>query len=124
MVAVSATNEPLSMDTVFLLSPARCDGRRAKVLLNPDASFDLATLVHSDEGAPIGETFSFLSGLYFRGKLAYARAFGRRADDAPAVFVITTDRGLMLPSDLVTPRDLVAFSRIDLAAGDARYIAP
>ena len=26
-------------------------------------------------GAPMGDVFSFMSGLYFRGKLAYARAF-------------------------------------------------
>jgi hypothetical protein len=31
-------------------------------------------------GVPLGELFSFMSGLYFRGKLAYARAFA----DAPA----------------------------------------
>ena len=39
--------------------------------------FPLARALRSGEGAPVGEVFSFLSGLYFRGKLAYAEAFAR-----------------------------------------------
>jgi hypothetical protein len=112
------------MGTIFLLSPARCDGRRAKILLNPTAAFDLATRIRSATGAPIGETFAFLSGLYFRGKLAYANAFGRRPDLAPAAFVITTDRGLMTTGAFVTRNDLLAFADVDLALAGNRYIAP
>ena len=110
-------------EIVFLLSPARCDGRRAKILLSPNASFDLAVRIRSG-GAPIGEVFSFLSGLYFRGKLAYARAFGRRARDAHSHFVITTDRGLVSADTLVTHDDLLAFAGVDLATAGERYIAP
>jgi hypothetical protein len=105
------------MDTVFLLSPARCDGRRAKILLNPTASFDLAQRLRAS-GAPIGETFSFLSGLYFRGKLAYASAFGARS------FVITTDRGLVTPDTVVYRDDLVAFAGVDLARAGEQYVRP
>ena len=111
------------METIFLLSPARCDGRRAQILLNPDASFDLAVRVRAT-GAPIGEVFSFLSGLYFRGKIAYARAFGRRERSAPSHFVITTDRGLVTPDTLVQRDDLLAFSCVDLAAAGGEYIRP
>ena len=82
------------MSRVFLLSPARCDGKRAKMLLNPAATFELARRVRAPEGAPIGEVFSFLSGLYFRGKLAYATTFGEPAGG----LVITTDRGLVTPA--------------------------
>ena len=67
------------------------------MLLNPAASFELARRIHGSAGAPLGDVFSFLSGLYFRGKLTYSRAFG----DAASVFVITTDRGLVLPETLV-----------------------
>ncbi|HEY4130657.1 MAG TPA: hypothetical protein VGM50_08560, partial [Gemmatimonadaceae bacterium] len=67
------------MNKVFLLSPARCDGRRAQVLINPNAAFALAESLRSRRGAELGDVFSFLSGLYFRGKLAYASAFGQRA---------------------------------------------
>jgi hypothetical protein len=111
------------MDTIFLLSPARCDGRRARILLSPNASFELAARVHG-RGGPIGEVFSFLSGLYFRGKVAYARAFGRRADDAPSSFVITTERGLVTLDTVVTRDDLLAFASVDLANADERYVAP
>ena len=112
------------MGTVFLLSPARCDGRRAKMILSPNASFDLAIRLRSPVGAPIGETFAFLSGLYFRGKLAYALAFGRRPDRASSAFVITTDRGLMPTDASVTRDDLLAFADVDLALAGERYVAP
>lgn len=114
----------MPVSQVFLLSPARCDGGRARMLLNPAASFELAERLRTDRGAPLGEVFSFLSGLYFRGKLAYAHAFGRRRGDAPTSYVITTDRGLVLPMEHVRREDLLAFSRVDIAAGDERYVAP
>jgi hypothetical protein len=110
--------------TVFLLSPARCDGRRAQVLLNPSATFDVAARVRSAEGAPIGEVFSFLSGLYFRGKLAYARAFGRRPHGAASSFIITTDRGLVSPDLMIRRDDLVRFTNVDIAATNERFIKP
>ncbi|HXT15649.1 MAG TPA: hypothetical protein VN706_08465 [Gemmatimonadaceae bacterium] len=112
------------MNQVFLLSPARCDGKRAQVLLNPAATFALAARLRSNEGAALGEVFSFLSGLYFRGKLAYGLAFGRRSRRQPATFVITTDRGLMLPDAAVCHEDIVKFARVDIAAGDRRYLDP
>jgi hypothetical protein len=92
------------------------------VLLNPNATFALAERIRSRQGAPLGDVFSFLSGLYFRGKLAYAAAFGRLARGA--TFVITTDRGLMRPEKKVTQDDLLAFSNVDIAAKDERYIRP
>jgi len=108
---------------VFLLSPARCDGRRAKMLLSPTAEFTLAQRV-AREGAPLGEVFSFLSGLYFRGKLAYAQSFGRATADTPGALIITTDRGLLPVDAIVTREDLIAFSCVDLAGRDERYTTP
>ena len=71
---------------IFLLSPANCGGIRAKIVASPAATFDLATRLRSPAGAPLGEVFSFVSGLYFRGKLAYARRFARPPDpDDPVV---------------------------------------
>ena len=114
-----------SANRVFLLSPARCDGRRARMVLNANATFDLATrLAHGGPGAPIGEVFAFLSGLYFRGKLTYARAFGARAKGAASVFVITTNRGLVTPDTLVTRDDLSAFATVDIAFAGDRFRAP
>ena len=114
------------MRQVFLLSPARCDGRRAQTLLNPAASFALAEELRNADGAALGDVFAFLSGLYFRGKLTYARHFARSpvgASVAP-VSIITTDRGLVAPELRVRPDDLAAFSAVDIGRADDRYRAP
>ncbi len=61
---------------VFLLSPAFCGGRRAAILNREDSTLPLARAFR--EGTlTLGEAFSFLSGLYFRGKFTYARTFAR-----------------------------------------------
>lgn len=79
------------MLTVFLLSPANCAGTRAQMLLKSQTSPLTARLANG--GAPLGEVFTFMSSLYFRGKLAYATRFGR-------AYVITPGRGL-LPADIL-----------------------
>jgi hypothetical protein len=109
---------------VFLLSPARCDGERARMLLNPGATFDMAERLQSAHGAELGDVFAFLSGLYFRGKLAYARAFGARAGAKPTSLVITSNRGLVTPDVRVRRDDLLAFGGVDIAGDDERYLAP
>jgi hypothetical protein len=98
---------------VFVLSPARCDGRRAQMLINQNAEFPLAARLRGGP-QPIGEVFAFLSGLYFRGKLAYAVAFGRHTADHPGIFVITTNRGLVGPETPVSLDDLRSFASVDL----------
>ena len=82
-----------SRRTVFLLSPASCGGERARLLFNPAARFDLARALRLAPGVPLGEVFSFLSGLYFRGKLEYARTYARPPAAAPGVFVMTAGEG-------------------------------
>jgi hypothetical protein len=110
----SQGKDRLKEPPVFLLSPARCDGRRAEVLFNPAASFDLATRLRQAP-QPIGDVFAFLSGLYFRGKLAYATAFGRHGPSQAGIFVITANRGLLPPEAPVSLDELQEFGRIDLA---------
>lgn len=109
---------------VFLLSPARCDGRRAAIILKPDSALPLALRLRSAEGASLGETFSFLSGLYFRGKLEYARHFGSAPPETPEVLVITTDRGMVPPDMPVRREDLIAFAAVDIATAGARHAEP
>jgi len=121
-----SSSPPPARHRAFLLSPARCDGERAKLLFRPQARFELAVKLRTPQGAPIGEVFSFLSGLYFRGKLAYANRFAVPPPDAAVSgqFVITTNRGL-LPADAdVTLRELEKMATVDIAAGDRRYRAP
>jgi len=108
---------------LFLLSPARCDGRRAKALLNPAAEFPLAVQLRSSEGATLGEVFSFLSGLYFRGKLTYARAFAT-AGTGNEVRIITTNSGLLAPDERVLPQDLIDFACVDLGAAGESFERP
>jgi hypothetical protein len=109
---------------IFLVSPASCSGKRADLLLNERTSFDLAVRVRDRSGVPIADVFTFLSGLYFRGKLAYGRAFAWPPAQIPGVFVITTSRGLVLPEQPVTVDDLREFAGVDLHPANARYRAP
>lgn len=109
---------------ILLLSPARCDGPRARALLNPDADFPLAVQLRSVDGAPIGDVFAFLSGLYFRGKLTYARALASSGDGATEVRVITTNRGLLRPEERVGPDELEEFARVDLATAGPSFERP
>src|SRR5688500_3165444 len=109
---------------IFLLSPAHCGGKRAGYLLNENAWFALARRFHSPQAAPLGEVFSFLSGLYFRGKLAYAARFANPPRGAGAAYVITSNRGLLPPETLVTPADLRAFGATDICAVDPGYRVP
>ena len=108
---------------VFLLSPASCSGERARILLRDEAAFDLARRLRG-EGAPIGEVFAFLSGLYFRGKLTYARAFARAPRGVEAVLVITPTAGLLPAHTVVTRTKMRRFAQVDIADGDARFLRP
>jgi hypothetical protein len=105
------------MSRVFLLSPANCGGERAQLLLSSRAAFPLARRLRTREGAPLGEVMSFVSGLYFRGKLAYAEAFG-------IPLVITADAGLRPADSAVTLAALRASARVDIDAGNPRYRRP
>jgi hypothetical protein len=62
------------MKRIFFLSPAHSGGKRAAMLTRPGATFELARQVQIG-AASLGDVFAFCSGLYFRGKLAYARRF-------------------------------------------------
>jgi hypothetical protein len=108
---------------IFLLSPAHCGGLRARMVLSERASFDLAQRVRV-AGAPLGEVFSFLSGLYFRGKLTYARAFASAADGHAGVFVITPTDGLRPADEPVDLARLRRFATVDIAGDDPRYREP
>jgi hypothetical protein len=114
----------MSHRRIFLLSPAHCGGKRAAILLNERASFPLAQRLHATSGVTLGEAFSFLSGLYFRGKLAYADRFTRPPLDQPGVLVITTDRGLLAADARVGPRELREFGTVDIRPDQPRYREP
>jgi hypothetical protein len=114
---------------IFLLSPANCGGTRAQMVASPSAQFDLAARLRSRSGAPLGEVFSFVSGLYFRGKLAYARRFARPPDTSDAVvadgvLVITPSAGLRSADTPLTLDSFNMFSRVPIALDNASYREP
>ena len=109
---------------VFLLSPAHLGGKRAAVLLRDEAAFPLAVRLREPGGVALGEAFSFLSGLYFRGKLDYALRFARPPTGVAGVQVITANRGLVAADAPVSPADLRAFGLVDIRPDDPRYRAP
>jgi hypothetical protein len=109
---------------IFLLSPAHCGGKRASYLLNDAATFNVARAIRRPGGAPLADVFSFLSGLYFRGKVAYARAFARPSAGTEGALVITSNRGLLPLDTPLTVEALRAFGCVDIDAGDHRYREP
>lgn len=103
---------------IFLLSPASATGKRAAQLLNPNAAFELAVRLRTD-GVTLGDAFAFLSGLYFRGKLAYARAFAGTRD---SIHVLTTGRGLLSPDTIITAGDMRGFAGGNIDLADQQYV--
>lgn len=108
---------------VFLLSPANASGKRAQLLLREAATLELAERLRNGALA-LGEAFSFISGLYFRGKLAYASAFAAPPHRAPGVLVITACGGLMSPAAIVSRSELCDISAAPVEASEPRYRVP
>jgi hypothetical protein len=116
--------DPLSRRRrIFLLSPANASGVRASWILGDSARSCLAERLRG-EGAPLGEVFSFISGLYFRGKLAYARAYADPPPGTPGVMVITASGGLVSPDTLFTINELRDISAVPIEAEEPRYRIP
>ena len=96
----------------------------ARMILNDRAEFDLARRLRNRERASLGEVFTFLSGLYFRGKLAYANAFAAASNGLCGVLVITPTRGLVDARRKVGLRELREFAEVDIQENDPRYRGP
>jgi hypothetical protein len=108
------------LNRIYLLSPAHCGGKRAAMLMRPAADFDLARRLRA-QGVALGELFAFMSGLYFRGKLAYVNAFAPLPGGA---WVITPNRGLLPPDTLFSLADLQAMATTSIQADDPAYREP
>jgi hypothetical protein len=105
---------------IFLLSPANTAGIRARFVMGVDANFEMALRLRQS-GVPLGDLFAFISGLYFRGKLAYARTFCDVPPGLDGVLVITSNEGLVSPDAVITVKRLqeIASGNVDLT--DRRY---
>jgi hypothetical protein len=116
-----------AIHSVFLLSPANLAGERAKLVFQRTARFDLAQQLHSREGAPLGAVYAFISGLYFRGKKAYAEAFAHNVcgrNDVCGGLVITPGEGLRSLEERVTVERLEQWAGVPVDAAETRFTAP
>ena len=109
---------------IFLLSPANCTGIRAGWLLRKNAGSILAQRLRTNEGASIGEVFTFMSGLYFRGKMAYAQAFAAPPPGVEGTHVIVPGLGLCPPGTVIDLKALRAIARVRVDADNRRYTGP
>jgi hypothetical protein len=106
---------------IFLISPANLSGLRAQQLASPRAKFEAAVRYRSPEGVPIADAFEFMSSLYFRGKIAYARHF---ADPPEGIFIITSGYGLVPPDWRLNQERMNRMKKIDIDVSARSYAKP
>lgn len=114
---------------VFLLSPASTSGVRAGQLTASQAGFEAAMRYRSAEGVPVAEAFAFMSSLYFRGKIAYARRFAtpppRLAEvGSDGIFVIAPGFGLVPPEWRLTTERMKKLRRTPVDLKSRSYWVP
>jgi hypothetical protein len=100
------------MTTVFLISPARCGGPRAELLASSHRIELARQLRHGS--ASIGDVFAWLSALYFRGKLTYARRFASPPAGLAGSLVMAPGAGLRDADALISADDLRAMAAVDV----------
>jgi hypothetical protein len=121
--AIGDQTVPIRARRIFLISPANIHGIRGSQIMSNDMQSGMAVRLRN-HGVPLGEIFSFISGLYFRGKLAYAEKFAEVADDVRAAYVITASAGLLPYETLVTLEQLRELSTGDVDPANKRYRGP
>jgi hypothetical protein len=108
---------------VFLLSPAHAGGERARMLLREGSQSEVAIRLRRG-AATLGEAFTFISGLYFRGKLAYAEAYAAPPPGVPGALVITGGQGLLPPETPVTLEQLLEIAAVPIDLANPGYRLP
>jgi hypothetical protein len=108
---------------LFLISPPNIMGIRGRQIMKDCAQSDLHRRLRND-GVLLGNLFTFISGLSFRGKLAYARAFARSTDDLADAYVITACGGLIPPEKRLTLEQMREICAGDVDPANVRYCRP
>ena len=108
------------MNRVFVLSPANCNGLRARWVLRKNSRSEMACRLRAS-GVPLGELFTYLSALYFRGKLAYAAAFASPPPHCRGIWVITPTAGLVPHDSLIGLSKLRGFGRVPIHVKNRLY---
>ena len=110
------------MSRIFSLSPANCNGLRARWVLKKSSRSDLAMRLRS-AGVSLGEVVTYLSARYFRGKLAYARNFAEPPSSCPGILIITPTAGLLAHDTLIRLSRLRGFGRVPIHVKNQTYRA-
>jgi hypothetical protein len=97
---------------------------RGALLLKPESSFALARELRSASGAAVGSVFSFVSGLYFRGKATYATAFGSAPPGLASALVISAGGGLLRLDERVTLQRLRGWMQVSIHEANPHFTAP
>jgi hypothetical protein len=111
------------LQRIFLLSPANAAGLRGNLIVSGSAKSPLAQRLR-ETGVTLGEIFTFISGLYFRGKLTYAKAFVQPPAGLAGVYVITACGGLIPADTLLNADQLREISCVPIDAANPRYRVP
>lgn len=93
------------------------------MLLREQADFEVARKLRQGTAA-IGEVYSFISGLYFRGKLLYAETFAAAPDGLPPTLVMTPGAGLLPPETVVSVEHLRRIAAIPVAEDNPGFRDP
>jgi hypothetical protein len=133
-VALSVLTSDMEVENprprIFLLSPASTQGERARQLTSPWARFGAAERYRSPEGVTIAEAFTFMSSLYFRGKIGYARHFAAPPPGLPlgslddGILVIAPGFGLVPPGWRITEEEMKKLRRTPVDLKSRAYCAP
>src|SRR6266568_5352315 len=122
----SATGDqavPIRARRIFLLSPANIRGIRGSQITSDGMPSSMAVRLRN-QGVPLGEIFSFISGLYFRGKLAYAEKFAEVTRDVRPAYVITASAGLIPCETMITLERLRESSAGEVDPANEKYRGP
>src|SRR5215510_9760378 len=96
---------------------------RSLWLLRDSASFDLA-LKFRQGLATIGEIYTFTSGLYFRGKMAYSEAFAAAPEGVPHAVIIVPGAGLVPPDTRINADQLRVIASVPVDEDNDAYSEP
>jgi hypothetical protein len=90
------------------------------MLVREQAGFDVAVKLRQGS-ATVGELYAFISGLYFRGKMAYAEAFCAAPRGIPPALVIVPGVGLIPPETPVAMEQLRAIADVRVDERNETY---
>jgi hypothetical protein len=90
------------------------------MLLRDQARFELAVKLRQG-AASIGEVYTFISGLYFRSKIAYVDVFRGAPPGVPPALVIVPGEGLVPPDTTVSIEELRAIADVPVDERNDAY---